>query len=160
MITLRKVDSKNVWKLLRLKVREDQDNFVATNTQSIVEAYTTITAGGVALPFGVFDDETPVGFVMIGYGVDETFEDPPKIAYNNYSIWRLMIDKDQQGKGYGREALRLALDYIRTFPCGEAEYCYLSYEPENTVAKALYASFGFRENGETDGDETVAVLKL
>lgn len=160
MITLRKVDSKNVWKLLRLRVREDQDDFVATNTQSIIEAYTTITAGGVALPFGVYDGETPVGFLMIGYGVDGTYEDAPKIAYNNYSIWRLMIDKDQQGKGYGREALRLALDYIRTFPCGEAEYCYLSYEPENERAKKLYESFGFTENGEYDGDEIVAVLKL
>ena len=27
------------------------------------------------------------------------------------------------------------------------------YEPENTVSKALYHSFGFRENGEMDGDE-------
>ena len=34
------------------------------------------------------------------------------------------------------------------------------YEPENTVSKALYHSFGFRENGEMDGDEIVAVLKL
>ena len=160
MITLRKIDSKNVWKLLRLRVREDQDDFVATNTQSIVEAYTTISSGGVALPFGVYDGDTPVGFLMIGYGVDDNYENPPKIAYNNYSIWRLMIDKNHQGKGYGREALRLALEFVRTFPCGEAEYCYLSYEPENEHAKNLYASFGFTENGEFDGDEAVAVLKL
>ena len=33
-------------------------------------------------------------------------------------------------------------------------------EPENEVAKKLYRSFGFEENGEMDGDEIVAVLKL
>ena len=39
-------------------------------------------------------------------------------------------------------------------------YWALSYEPENEVAKKLYASFGFVENGEMDDDEIVAVLKL
>ena len=57
-------------------------------------------------------------------------------------------------------AVRLALDFMRTFPCGKAEYCWLSYEPENETAKKLYASFGFEETGEMAGDEIVAVLKL
>ena len=38
--------------------------------------------------------------------------------------------------------------------------CSLSYEPENAVARELYRSLGFIENGEMDGDEIVAVLKL
>ena len=71
-----------------------------------------------------------------------------------------MIDKRYQGRGYGREAIRLALDFIRTWPCGKAEYCEISYEPENENAAKLYHSMGFEENGETDGDEIVAVLKL
>ena len=49
--------------------------------------------------------------------------------------------------------MKLALDFIKTFPCGEAEYCWLSYEPENTVAKAPYESFGFVETGDMDGEE-------
>ena len=160
MIRLEKVNPKNVWKLLRLHVSPKQDDFVASNTQSMVEAYLSLDAGGVALPFGIYDDDTPVGFLMIGYGVDDTCEDPPQIAYGNYSIWRFMIDEHYQHRGFGREALMLALDYIRTFPCGKAEYCYLSYEPENKAANSLYASCGFRENGEMDEDEIVAVLKL
>ena len=71
-----------------------------------------------------------------------------------------MIDKRYQKKGYGREAVRLALAFVRTWPHGEAEACVTSYNPENKVAKRLYASFGFAENGETDDDEIVAVLKL
>ena len=159
MITLRKIDARNVWELVALEVQEEQKSFVATNTESILEAYCAITNGGVALPFGIYDGETPVGFVMIGYGCDD-WEDAPAIARNNYSIWRLMIDRNCQGRGYGKAALTAALDYIRRFPCGKAECCFLSYEPENSVAKQLYHSFGFRENGEMDGEEVVAVLKL
>ena len=71
-----------------------------------------------------------------------------------------MIDKRYQRKGYGREAIKLALDFIRTWPCGEAKYCWLSYEPENKVAADLYSSFGFKETGDMDGEELIAVLEL
>ena len=71
-----------------------------------------------------------------------------------------MIDKRYQKKGYGREAIKLSLDFIKTFPCGKAEYCWLSYEPENQVAKKLYESFGFEETGDMDGEEIIAKLKL
>ena len=54
----------------------------------------------------------------------------------------------------------MALNYIKTLPCGAAEYCWLSYEPENEVAKKMYGSFGFIETGEMDGEEVIAVLKL
>ena len=85
---------------------------------------------------------------------------PPDALKNNYSIWRLMIDKRYQGKGYGRRAIELALDFIRTWPCGKAEYWEISFEPENTHARELYSSMGFEENGEMDGDEIVMVMKL
>ena len=35
-----------------------------------------------------------------------------------------------------------------------------SYEPDNKIAKELYHSFGFVENGDMDGDEVIAILKL
>lgn len=60
----------------------------------------------------------------------------------------------------GKQAVELALRFIRTFPCGKADFCWLSYEPENAAAKSLYASFGFTETGEKDGEEQIAVLKL
>ena len=160
MIHLERINGENVWDILKLSVSDNQKSFVAANDISIIEAYTAITSNGYAFPFGIFEDEIPVGFLMIGYDVDESFDNPPQIAYGNYSIWRLMIDEKYQGNGYGKEAIRLALEFIRTFPCGKAEYCYLSYEPENINAKRLYSKFDFIENGEMDGEEIVAVLKL
>ena len=87
-------------------------------------------------------------------------DDTPYSLKNNYLFWRLMVDEKFQGKGYGKAGIKLALDFIKTWPCGKAEYCVISYEPENEAAKNLYASFGFEENGEMADEEVVAVLKL
>ena len=164
MIRLEKIDAKNIWEIIDLKVKKTQKDFVATNYASIVQAYAAAGSGCSAFPFGIYEGKKPVGFLMIGYNAAAMYEiyetKAPEALKNNYSLWRLMIDKRYQGKGYGKEAMRLALEFIRTWPCGKAEYCELSYEPENVAAKKLYHSFGFYENGETDGGEIVAVLKL
>ncbi len=159
MIELIKVDSNNIWNIIRLSVNTDQLGFVATNTESILEAYTTVTSGGIALPFGIYNGEDLIGFVMFGYGTSND-EDEPEIASGNYCIWRFMIDKAYQGQGLGKKALQASIDYLRSEPCGQANYCWLSYEPENVVAKALYNSMGFVENGQMCGDEIVAILEL
>ena len=160
MLRLEKVTGKNVWDILKLEVLDDQKYFVAGNDTSIIEAYIAITGNGHAFPFGIYEGDTPVGFIMIGFDVDDYWDDAPEIARGNYNLWRLMIDKKYQGKGYGKEAVRLALEFINTFPCGSAEYCWLSYEPENKAARNIYSSFGFSETGEMDGEELIAVLKL
>ena len=104
-----------MWSILKLEVDEAQKQFVATNTESIIEAYTTIIAGGIALPFGIYDDDTPVGFLMIGYG--EIPEDEnPKVAKENYCIWRFMIDKNYQGRGYAKKRCVLPWTTSKPFP--------------------------------------------
>ena len=157
-ISLRKVTFDNYDALCNMQVAEAQKNFVAKNTSSLAEAYVAITTGGVALPFGIYADEEPIGFLMIGYGTLEGENLPP--GAHGYCLWRLMIAEEHQRQGYGREAMRQALDYIHNFPVGEATQCWLSYKPENVGAKALYESFGFRENGETNDGELISVLPL
>jgi diamine N-acetyltransferase len=160
MLQLEKINHENLDKVLALEVSAEQKSFVADNARSIIEAYITTSANGHAFPFAVIDDVTPVGFVMIGFAADDEWTDAPEIAKDNYSIWRLMIDKKYQGKGYGKGAMRLALEFVRSFPCGKAQYCWVSYLPENTVAEKLYRSFGFEKTDCFDGGERIAVLKL
>ena len=160
MLKLEKINGKNVWEILKLHVSEEQKSFVAGNDISIIEAYTAITGNGYAFPFGIYEDDTPVGFLMIGFDTDDYWDDAPLIAKGNYNLWRLMIDSHYQNRGYGKEAVRLALEFVKTFPCGKAEYCWLSYEAENRIASQLYRLFGFVETGEMDGDELIAILKL
>jgi len=110
------------------------------------------------MPFAIYNDETVVGFVLIAYGI--TSYELPKVAEGNYTIIRFMIGRDHQNKGYGREALHKILDFIRTFPKGHAKYCWLEYVPENTIAKRLYKSVGFIDNGEIVNNEIVTVIEL
>ena len=160
MLSLQRIDGRNVWDILKLKVSKEQQNFVAGNDISLIEAYICKTENGQIFPFGIYHDGVPVGFLMIGFGTDSSWDDAPAIAQNNYDLRRLTIDAKFQGRGYGKEALMLALEFIRTFPCGKAEFCWLSYEPNNKVAQDLYRSYGFVETGEKDGEEVIAVLRL
>lgn len=41
-----------------------------------------------------------------------------------------MIDKAWQGKGLGKQALQTSIDFVKTMPCGKAEFVWLSYEAE------------------------------
>ena len=160
MLRLERITHENLDDILSLTVRVEQKSFVADNARSITEAYIALSHGGHAFPFGVFEGETAVGFVMIGFGTDDDWADAPEIAKNSYNIWRLMTDKKHQGKGYGKGALALALDFIRTFPCGSADVCWVSYSPENTNVKNLYRSFGFAETGDYVDGEIIAAMKL
>ena len=157
---MEKVNGKNMWDILALRVAKEQEDFVASNEISIIEAYIAETGNGHAFPFGIYENDTPIGFLMIGFDTDDYWEDAPSIAKGNYNLWRLMIDRKYQNRGYGKGALNLALEFIKSSPCGKAEYCWLSYEPENVVARKMYHSFGFSETGDMDGEEIIAVLKL
>jgi len=159
VIRFEEITNQNLWDVCRLKVKTEQEDFVARNIESIAEAYATRNEGYIAQPFAVYDCESLIGFIMFGKGTVGD-ENEPDWMKDSYCIWRLMVDERYQNKGYGKTIMRTALAYIRTFPLGEAELVWLSYEPENTAARKLYRRFGFRENGEMCGDEIIAVRKL
>lgn len=158
-LSFRAVDRTNFLEIAHLRVSPEQENFVAPNDVSIMEAYVTVTGGDVALPYGIYDGDTLVGFFMLGYET-EWFADAPTAAKGSYCLWRLMIDARYQRKGYGSAAMPEILKLARSFPAGRAERIWVSYEPGNDVARRLYARFGFEENGEVSDGETVAVLRL
>jgi diamine N-acetyltransferase len=143
-VTLRDVDKENFKRCIKLEVREDQKSFVASNVFSIAQSkvepeYT---------PYAVYDDEEMVGFVMYGYDTDD----------DCYCIARVMIDKNLQGKGYGRAAMEEVVRRLRETPdCSEVA---LSIEPENEVAQKLYESLGFKKTGEVVQGEEVMRLKF
>ena len=160
MLKLKKINRNNVEAILKLEVFDNQKSFVATNNSSIIEAYIAITDNNDVFTFGIYKDDTPIGFLMIGFDVNSDDEGAPRIAKGNYNIWRFMIDKKFQGKGFGKKSMDLALEFVKTFPCETAKYCWLSYESDNDVARQLYKSVGFVETEEKDGEEIVAILEL
>lgn len=156
MIELRKITDENFRACISLDVHEEQKGFVASNVRSLAQAWIAHDSQQcIPLPFAIYNDDAMVGFVMLAFetsGADH--------ADSQYYIWRFMIDKNHQGQGYGRAAMAEVLKFIRTYPCGTAARATLSYEPDNVVAKRLYASFGFFETGEITDGEIVAQLDL
>ena len=127
MINFKEITNANIWKVCTLEPFEEQKDFVAENIQSLAEAYATRNEGGNALPLAVYNDETLVGFIMIGKGTVGN-EKESELIKKNYSLWRLMIDKKYQGKGFGRQTLDAAMALIRTYPFGKADKVWLSYD--------------------------------
>jgi diamine N-acetyltransferase len=156
MIEFRKITSDNFDACIGLEPRKDQQSFVASNVLSLAESYVALANQEcIPIPYAIYSEDEMVGFILITYNQpDEFYEEAV------YWICRLMVDQHHQGRGYGREAMRKALELIRTYPCGKASLVSLSYEPENTVAKELYASMGFAETGKLVGREQIAVLNL
>ena len=134
MIYLKEITNKNIWKVCALEPFDEQKDFVAENIQSLAEAYATRNEGNNALPLAVYQDDELIGFVMIGKGTVGNEEESDLIK-ENYCLWRLMIDRKFQGKGYGKQTMDAVMALIRTFPFGQAQKVWLSYEPENTRAK-------------------------
>ena len=142
-ITLREINKDNFRQCIKLETFEEQKNFVASNVfsiaQSKVEPY--------LLPLAIYHDEEAVGFIMYGPDPEE----------DCYCVARLMIDKNHQGKGYGRAAMLEAIRRMRAEPdCHEIA---LSFEPENTGAEKLYESLGFKKTGEVIEGEVVMRLR-
>jgi diamine N-acetyltransferase len=150
-ITLKPVDETNREEILHLSVFNDQP-FIATNKRSLEQAEeTNKECPGVAGPFGIYADDRLVGFTMFAF--DEEYEDPS----DRYWLWRFMIDKNEQGKGYGKAALEEIIKYFRN---NGADMILLSTEPENERALHVYHKYGFKETGEMNDDEIVLKLLL
>ena len=159
MVELRKVTFEMYDEFVKLSVHEHQENFVASAPKSLAQAYlwTTNEVGSIVV-YGIFADNVLVGFVKYCFYPDEELFEP-----NCYHIWRLLIDKAHQGKGYGRQTIEKVIAEIKTRPFGEVDSIYVSYEPENAASKALFASFGFVETDKKfsdDNDEIIARLKI
>ena len=131
-VSLRDVTPENYEKIVDMKVRPDQQDFVAENVYSLAES----KVFPARFPMAIYAGEEPVGFLMYSYWDEREF----------YWLIRLMIAADQQGKGYGRAAMLQAIQLIRRQP--ECSSISLSFEPENTNAKRLYTSLGFMPTGE------------
>ena len=161
-IHLEKITKANASTIINLKVNKEQKEFVASNALSLAHAYVALSNNQSVYPFGIYLGDKPIGFIMVGFDAHFLGEDDPDILKKQYFIWRFMIDKRFQGKGYGKQAFKLAIDFIKTFPSGPSELCWVSYEPANKVARNLYLSFGFKEAPEyyKEGEEMPAILKI
>jgi diamine N-acetyltransferase len=145
-VTLREVTSETVRDICRLTdtLTPPKKHMVAPNAVSIAQAHFEPHAWFRA----VYADGAPVGFLML-------YDSPEE---KDYFLWRFMIAEPHHGKGFGRRAIELLADYVRSRPgaavletsCGQG-----AGSPEG-----FYQAVGFRRNGKMLGSEVGMTLEL
>ena len=132
MIQLKPVTKYNLDEVLALKVDENQKGFVSSPAESLAQAY---VYADTAFPFAVCIEQGIVGFIMMGYYGEKAY----------YTVWKLLIDRKYQGRGYGKRALELGIAFLKErFNIREV---YTGVLPENHTARKLYQSVGFEDTG-------------
>lgn len=143
-VSLREITADTLESYLRLAVAEDQRGFVASNAVSVAQAHFSREAWFR----GIVAGDEPVGFLML-------HDDPEKAEY---FLWRLMIDQNHQGKGYGKAAVALLVDHVRTRPNATSLGVSTVRKPGNP--QPFYEALGFVATGEIEDGETVLRLAL
>jgi diamine N-acetyltransferase len=151
-VSLREITSANRAEIELLAVAPGQDRFVAGVTDSLIEA--AETPGACPWYRGVYDGESPVGFVMISDNIP-----PDRTEYlGPYFLWRLLIDARFQRLGYGRAVLDLIVEYVRVRP--GAEILFTSHVPGEGGPLDFYLKYGFTLTGDVFDGEPVLALHL
>jgi len=139
MINLREITKANLISIIDLNVSKHQKDQVASNAVSIAQGHYSNSAWFR----GIFNDDIAVGFVMLDLIRKE----------NKCFLWRFMIDKKHQGKGYGKIALTKVIDYVKSLNIFHE--IKTSYVPSENSAKGFYKNFGFIKS-----KEVIKVLSL
>ncbi len=142
MVLLKEITKDNFWECIELTVTQQQVDFVTSNAVSIGQS----KVQPECIPLAVYDNDIMVGFIM--YCIDEDDDE--------YWIYRMMIDKNHQSKGYGREALASLLEVIKQDKSHNR--IFLGVHKESTYALKLYKSFGFDFDGQVFGSEHIMIL--
>ncbi len=150
-IQLEKIDRMNWEEAIDLPVTEEHKEYVASNLYSIAQAQ---FFPGVD-PYAIYNDDKMVGFAM--FGVTDVPDENDGSTDLRFWVWRFMIAKGEQYKGYGKEAMRLIIKIAKEK--GHKEMM-LSTEPANEKAIRFYAGFGFIDTGIMQDGEEVFRLQL
>jgi diamine N-acetyltransferase len=143
-VTLKDVNKDNWDECCNLKLSTKQGGLVAPHMYTISE--TEIEPAFV--PLAIYVDNKVVGFAMYGLDPDD----------GKYWIYRLMIDVDHQGKGYGKAALAQLIK--RLSELADCDEIFAGYKPWNNVAASLFGEMGFERTGEMLSGEFVVRLDL
>jgi diamine N-acetyltransferase len=152
VVSLREITDDNRAAIEALVVTEVQSDYVASVSESLLEA----VEHPDAKPWSraIYADDDPVGFVMISDGIE--VDDARYVG--PYYLWRLLVDHRFQGQGYGTAALDLVVDHVRTRP--DARTFLVSYVIGPASPAAFYEQYGFRVTGVVHEGEPILELDL
>jgi len=151
-ITFREVNAENLEDLLAITLLPEQERFVGSIAEALEEAHAT--PEGKPWFRAVYDGEQPIGFVMLSWDVAP---DPPDII-GPWFLWKLIVDRHRQGRGYGRAIVNRAAETVRAEGATELLTSY-ALGPGNPGP--FYERVGFVPTGELDNEgEVIVSLRL
>jgi diamine N-acetyltransferase len=157
MLHFREITPSNRAAVEALSVLPAQGGYVVGVAGSLREAASTPDAA----PWyrALYDDDTPVGFVMLSDGItEENMRDPDFLG--PYFLWRLLIDHRYQGRGYGAGALALAVAFLRS-ERPDARVLLTSCGTYDSASPyGFYLRQGFQDTGTRHQGEAVLALTL
>ena len=115
-----------------------QEDYVNPAGFTIGRAYLRPDAN---IPCIIWRGESRIGYIVFR-----------KWVGSEATSWSYFLDKDWQGKGFGKTAAKLAVQILKAAGLSEIR---LSTEAENKRAQRLYRSIGFQMLDEKDGDDLV-----
>lgn len=139
-----KITPDNYEIAIRLKVKKEQEEFIASNLISLAEAY---AYREYAEAYLLQVENTYVGFCLLQVDIKDDF----------YDIWRIMIDQKHQGKGYASKALKVIIDYLIT---KSARMIHISHQENNYDVGKLYRKIGFEYTGEIEDGEVLMEYRV
>ena len=145
---VRPVDAGNLDAVMKLQVAAGQRKFVANVERSLAQA--AYEPAGRAL--GLFDGNQAVGMMLL-YDARMDKTDPAQQLY----VWRILVDAQHQGRGYGRLAIHWVIEEARRMGLPEVG---LSHVDRDGHAGAFYEKLGFVYTGEVDEGERKMILRL
>ena len=145
-ISLRQITAETVVQVCKLSdtLTPPKKYMVAPNAVSIAQAHFNEHAWFRA----IYADNTPVGFLML-------YDDPQE---EEYFLWRLMIAGPHHGKGFGRQAIALLADHVRTRPGATVLETSCGQGPGSP--EEFYRKLGFERNGKMFEGEVGLSLTL
>lgn len=130
-----------VYAIFDCRLFEEQWDFVNPAGFSIGRAYLHPENNYPCLIIN--EENQPIGFILLDMWLGKG------TAFH----WSYYIDREWQGRGYGRKAAQLAIRIFRRID--KSMMIKLSTEAENRKAQQLYLSLGFQKLNELDGDDLV-----
>ncbi|MCZ6943873.1 GNAT family N-acetyltransferase [Bacillus mycoides] len=151
-VQLKIVTRENWQDALKLRVKENQIQFVPAVAVSLAKVYIKPDGENVEyIPFSIYDGDLIVGFIMHTFVREST---------DMYWINGFIIDEKEQGKGYGKAALQEIINLIKN-NFKECEEIRLTVHKDNISAKKLYECYDFKPLGNVyDGEEVYRLLLL
>lgn len=137
MIHLIDVNEENGFEIINLRVNEEQQKYLDRPIGIIARGY--IYRNCNARVFGIADDSQIIGVALV-----RDFTEEPL----NYDLQQFMIDGQFQNKGYGTEALRQILKFLKQE--GHYKGVEVCVNREDTAAIHVYEKVGFVDSGYID----------